>query len=262
MGHRALADRRILITGASSGIGRSLAKELAPFGPNLLLVARQRKPLEQLAEELLTRGAANALVFAGDITDPQTREAVFQQVHADWSALDLLINNAGISAHGRFVDNSESTLRQILEVNFFAATELTRLAIPMLRKGEDPLIVNVGSILGHRGIPFNSEYCASKFALRGWSEALRPELNREDIDLLLVSPGSTDTKFFDHLLSGKGSLPWAESKGIAPEEVARQIVRGIQRRRPEIFPNWRGRSLVILNRFFPRLVDRIMRRYG
>ena len=262
MESRSLADRRILITGASSGIGHSLAKELAPYGSRLLLVARRQDALEKLAEEILTLGAADAKTFAGDVTDPKVRDAILQQVRTNWSAIDLLINNAGVSAHGRFVENSEPILRQIMEVNFFAATELTRQAIPLLRKGKDPLIVNVGSILGHRGTPLNSEYCASKFAMRGWSEAIRPELLKEGIELLLVSPGSTDTEFFDHLLSRQGPLPWGESKGIAPQQVARQIVRAIRRHRSEIYPNWRGRMLVMLNRFFPRLVDRLMQRYG
>jgi len=225
-------------------------------------VARSQKPLKTLADELLKLGAASAQAFVADVADSQSREAIVGQIHDQWGSLDLLVNNAGISAHGRFASNTEQTLRQIMEVNFFAAAELTRLAIPLLRKGQEPRVVNVGSILGHRGIPHNSEYCASKFALRGWSEALRPELRRDGIALLLVSPGTTDTEFFDHLVSQEDQLPWGKSKGISPEQVARQIVRGIERNRREIFPNWRGRLLVIVNRICPWLVDRLLRRYG
>ncbi len=257
-----IADRRILITGASSGIGRALARELAPHGPHLLLVARSQKTLETLADELLELGATSAQALVADVSDPQAREAVVGRIREQWGSLDLLVNNAGISAHGRFASQTEQTLRQIMEVNFFAAAELTRLTIPLLREGQDSMVVNVGSILGHRGIPHNSEYCASKFALRGWSEALRPELRREGISLLLVSPGTTDTEFFEHLVSQEGQLPWGKTRGISPEQVARQIVRGIERNRREIFPNWRGRLLVIVNRIFPWLVDRLMRRYG
>jgi len=262
MGRRSIIDRRILITGASSGIGRALARELAPHGPHLLLVARSQKPLEALADELLELGAASAQAFVADVADSKSREVLGQHLRQTWGSLDLLVNNAGISAHGRFKDSTEQTLRKIMEVNFFATVELTRLTIPLLRDGQDPMVVNVGSILGHRGIPHNSEYCASKFAMRGWSESIRPELNRDGIDLLLVSPGTTNTEFFDHLIAKQGQLPWGKSKGISPEQVARQIIRGIERGRREIFPNWRGRLFVMLNRFCPRLVDRLMQRYG
>ncbi len=261
-GPRFLAERRILLTGASSGIGRDLALQIAQHGAHLLLLARRQEALDQLTEELRSLGAGSATSLVGDISDPATRAAAIEKIQQDWGTLDLLINNAGVSALGRFSDGDEKTLRQIMEVNFFAYTELTRLALPWLEKGRDPMIVNVGSILGHRGIPHNSEYCASKFALRGWSEAIRPELARKHIDLLLVSPGTTETEFFDHLLARHGDTPWRKQKGIPSAQVAQQIILAIKRRRREIFPNRRGRALVLLNRFFPWLVDKIANRYG
>lgn len=261
-GRRFLKDRHILLTGASSGIGRDLALQLGRHGARIMIVARREQPLSELSEQLISLGADSAIPIVGDITDPTTRTAIFDKVKQLWGSLDLLINNAGISAHGRFEQNDETTLRRIMEVNFFACTELTRLAIPHLESGINPMIVNVDSILGHRGIPHNSEYCASKFALRGWSEAIRPELARKQIDLLLVSPGTTDTEFFDHLLAKQDSNPWPPQKGIPAAKVAAQIIRAIQNRRHEIYPNWRGRALVLLNRFCPRLVDAIMTRYG
>jgi len=262
MGRRSLADRRILLTGASSGIGRALALQLAPLGTRLLLLARSESLLRELAAELKRLGAASAEPIVGDVTDAKLRRAVAIRITDDWGGLDLLINNAGVSAHGRFDGSSSEVLRQIMEVNFFAAAELLRATLPQLKVGEDPLVVNIGSILGHRGVPFNSEYCASKFALRGWSEAIRPELARDGIDLLHVSPGTTDTEFFEHLIFQGEKLPWGKQQGLSAEKVAAQIVRAIEVRRQEIFPNWRGRFLGLLNRLSPRLVDRIMERYG
>src|SRR5690606_3285712 len=110
------------------------------------------------------------------------------------------VNNAGISAHGDFASEAPEVTRQIFEVNFFAALALTRGALPLLCEGRSPMVVNVGSILGHRGIPFHAAYCASKFALAGWSESLRAELNPHRIDVLMVSPGTTDTPFSNHLV--------------------------------------------------------------
>jgi len=261
MGPHFLKNRHLLLTGASSGIGRDLALQIAPHGAKLLIIARNEQKLNQLTAEITSLGS-ECTPLVGDITDPANRAQAIAHIQQHWQTLDLLINNAGISAHGRFEANDEQTLRRIMEVNFFACTELTRHAIPLLEAGQNPMIVNVSSILGHRGIPHNSEYCASKFALHGWSEAIRPELTRKKIDLLLVSPGTTETEFFDHLIAKQDNSPWPPQKGIPSAKVAEQILHAIQHRRHEIYPNWRGRALVLLNRFCPRLVDAIMTRYG
>jgi short-subunit dehydrogenase len=262
MRQRSLHQRRVVITGASSGVGRALAMEMAPYSTRLILVARSEQPLAELTDELIKRGAAATEAVVGDVTDPAVRSRIVERVNELWGGLDILVNNAGISAHARFADSSEATLRKIMEVNFFAAVELTRQSLPMLRMGDDSLVVNVGSVLGHRGAPLNSEYSASKFALRGWSEALRAELSRDAVGVLVVSPGTIDTDFFDHLVARAEPMPWGKQKGISPEVAARQIVRAIRLRRREIYPNWRGRMLVWLNRCCPGLVDRLMSRYG
>jgi short-subunit dehydrogenase len=262
MARRTLENRRILLTGASRGVGRELALELARHKSQLLIVARNGDALHTLVAELLSEGAVSAKAIVGDVTDADFRRTLIEKVQTEWQSLDVLVNNAGVSAHGHFDGHDEAILRQIMEVNFYAPTELTRLALPLLASGHDSLIVNIGSILGHRGMPYNSEYSASKFALRGWSEALRTELYGRGVDVLLVSPGTIDTEFFDHLLAKADSLPWGKQKGIPADAVARQIVRAIELRRTEIYPNWRGRLLVAVNRWAPRLVDRVMNRFG
>jgi short-subunit dehydrogenase len=262
MARRVLENRRILLTGASRGVGRELAREFARRHAQLLLVARSGDPLQSLVPELLSLGARSAAAFVGDVTDSDFRATVIGKIHKSWQGLDVLVNNAGVSAHGHFDAHDEAVLRQIMEVNFYAPTELTRLSLPLLAEGDDPVIVNIGSILGHRGMPHNSEYSASKFALRGWTEALRTELYGRGIDVLLVSPGTIDSEFFDHLLAKSDWIPWGKQKGISPSAAARQIVRAIELRRTEIYPNWRGRLLVAVNRWAPRLVDRVMNRFG
>jgi short-subunit dehydrogenase len=259
MARRSLDGCRVIITGASSGIGRQLALALARRGARLLLSARTRSALEEVATEC-NRLQGEATFLAGDVTDAVYRDSLVQSAVSQFGGLDVLINNAGISAHNPFSAGDAASSRRIMEVNYFAATELTRRALPELRKGQKPAIVNMGSILGHRGIPFNSEYAASKFALRGWTESLRAELAAEGIDVLLVSPGTTDTEFFDHLIAKRGELPWAKGKAISAADVAEQSVRALERGRREIFPNWRGRLLVIGNRIVPAAVDWAMRR--
>ena len=265
MGRHTLHGRRTLLTGASSGIGRCIAVELARCGARLVLLARRREQLEQIAGELATNfgsSGAKIEIVVGDVTDGTVRSSALALAESSFGGLDLLINNAGVSAHGRFADSSPDRLRQIMEVNFFAAAELTRESIGMLRVANDPLVVNIGSILGHRGIPHNSEYVASKFALRGLSEAMRPELAKLGIDLLLVSPGTTNTEFFDHLIDKQGELPWKSAAGVSPEAVARATIRAIERHKREIIPSWSGRALVWLNRMLPGVLDRWMRKYG
>ncbi|HEX6961814.1 MAG TPA: SDR family NAD(P)-dependent oxidoreductase [Lacipirellula sp.] len=261
MVRRTLEGRRVLITGASGGIGRELALALARRRALLSLSARRSEQLSEVASECDRLGAI-AHHLAGDITEAAYREALLERAADAFGGLDVLVNNAGVSAHGRFAEGDEPTLRRIMEVNFFAAAELTRQALPLLRQGAQPAIVSIGSILGHRAAPLNSEYAASKFALRGWSEALRAELAGEGIGVLLVSPGTTETEFFDHLLAKHGDLPWGKAKGIPAAAVAEQTVRALERGRREIFPNWRGRALVVANRLLPGVVDRVMTRLG
>jgi short-subunit dehydrogenase len=254
---RSLAESRIIITGASSGIGRELALALARRGARLLLSARRVELLASLADEC-RRFGAQVEFLAGDVTDGAYRAGLIDRAAISFSGLDILVNNAGVSAHGPFTESDEATLRRIMEVNFFAAVELTRGALPLLAAGRRPAVVNVGSILGHRGVPLNSEYAASKFALRGWSEALRAELAPRGIDVLLVSPGTTETEFFEHLIAKHGELQWGKVKAISATAVAEQTVRALERGRREIFPNWRGHALVVANRLFPGLVERAM----
>ena len=199
-------------------------------------------------------GQKCVLVIAGDITDAAILDKIVQSTQTQWQAIDLLIHSAGVSAHGCFEDSEAATLRQIMEVNFFSVVQLTRQMLPLLDAGDDPRIVLLGSILGHCAVPFNSEYVASKHALRGWSQSLQAELHGQGIGVLLVSPGTTETEFFDHLLVQQTAMPWRAQQGISAERVAQQTVRAILRKKREIYPNWRGRLLVGIHRLFPGLV--------
>jgi short-subunit dehydrogenase len=260
MPKRDLTGRRALITGASSGIGRALAIELARRGTDVVLFARRADRLTEVAAQIQQLGQ-RAPCVAGDVTDPAARLNALDAAQSELGGLDILINNAGIAAHGRFAESDPARVRPLMEVNYFAPVEFIREAIPLLIHGRHPLIVNIGSILGERAAPHKAEYSASKFALHGFTEAVRPELARLGIDVLLVAPGPTQSEHFDKLLEDKG-LPWREPRRMPADEVARQIVHAIERGRSKIVIGWPSRLWLLLNRLAPRLVDRIMKRYS
>ena len=261
MPHRYLTDRRALVTGGSSGIGRALAIELARRGVDVVLLARREERLTEVAQQIAQLGR-RAIPVVGDVTDPAARRRALDAAQQELGGLDILVNNAGIAAHGRFAEADPGRLRPIMEVNFFAPVELIRESLPLLRAGRQPIVVNVGSILGERGCPHKSEYSASKFALHGFSEAVRPELAVLGIDVLVVAAGPTETEHFDVLIEDKGDLPWGNPRRKPAAEVARSIVRAIERNKHEVITSWRGWLWVLLNRLWPRLADRIMARYG
>lgn len=261
MARRTIEGARVIVTGASSGIGKALAIELANHGATLLITARREPLLNDLAANLRDRGA-QVEVVAGDLTDADVRAKVVQQTLDTFGGIDILINNAGVGALGRFMNADEQRLRQVMEVNFFAPAELTRMAMPALRNGTNPMVVNIGSILGHRALPRMSEYCASKFALTGLSESLRAECVQMGIDVLLVSPGTTQSEFQEQMVERQGETPWSMSAGVTAEVVAKRVVRAMQAGRRHIVPDVRGWLLVFANRMIPSLVDRWIARYG
>ncbi len=260
MPYRSLSALRVLVTGASSGIGRELVLELARQGSRVVAMARREERLVALEREAKSHGHS-IHIFAGDVTDSRLRLAALEFCQEKLGGLDCLVNNAGIGAIGPFDQGDEERLRKILEVNFFAPVEFTRAALTLLRKGTHPLIVNVISVLGHRAVPFKSEYCASKFALHGFSDALRAELAREKMDVLLVSPGTTQSEFFDHVLGDKAK-PRGRFGAMTPAKVARRIAWAMRSGRHEIILPLSGRLLVWLDRLCPPLADRLVAWFG
>ena len=260
MAKREIQGSRAIVTGASSGIGRAVALELAGQGAAVVAVARREDRLRRLAEEIVA-GGSRVETIAGDITDPAIRRQAVDTVTSSFGGLDILVNNAGIGATGLFKDASAERLRRLMEVNFFALVEMTRIALPVLRQGTRPIVVNVSSILGHRGVPHNSEYSASKFAVQGFSESIRAEFIHDGIDVLVVSPGTTETEFFDRVVENTGEPTWPEHAAVSAAEVARRTVRAIRRGRHEILPYRWGKVLCWMNRLSPRFVDWLMARY-
>lgn len=260
MGHRrTIAGSRMLITGASQGIGRALAVLTAQRGGKVLAVARSAELLTELAKEVRGKGGVIESVQA-DITSAADRQKMAEAAQRHFGGLDILVNNAGIGATGHFADADPTRLRKIMEVNFFALTETTRVFLPMLTQGNRPAVVNISSIAGKRGIPARSEYSASKFAVQGFSEALRAEVAKDGIDVLVVCPGLTQTNFSQNMIEQKAIMQFDHLRGMTSEQVAAAIIRTMERGKNEVCLSFKGKLLVLVCRFFPRLADFIVKK--
>jgi short-subunit dehydrogenase len=255
-----LTGARIILTGASSGIGHALALRLAEQGGRLVLASRNQERLAALADAVRARGGS-AVALPTDVTDPAQRARLIEQALEALGGLDILINNAGVGARGFFEDVSEERLRRIMEVNFFAATELTRSALPHLRRGRQPMIVNVASVLGRRAIPGMAEYCASKFALVGWSEAVRPELARHGAHVLVVCPGGIETEFDTNMIE-RGRPMARRWRRMSADRCAQLIVAAMRRRKNEVVITAEAKLALWVNRAAPRLLDWVLTRYA
>lgn len=250
-----------VVTGASSGIGRCLCERLVDAGCDVIAVARRSDRLSELSDRAAQSGGEGRLDWiAGDITDEKVHCEIESMICVRGGRLDLLVNNAGIGGIGPFEDAQQSRLRKIMEVNFFAPAELTRRLLPMLRASSDAVICNVGSVLGHRAVPDKSEYCASKFAMHGWSDALRAELADVPIQVTLVSPSTTRSEFFDALVESDGDTK-SKSIGSWPaERVAASMLRAIRKRRAEVVLSAGGKLLVYADRLCPPLMNWALRK--
>ena len=259
MARRALNGLRVLVTGASQGIGRGLAVVAARKGCKVIAAARSVELLAELAAEVRATGGIIETVVA-DVTSPEDRAAMVAAAEKHFGGIDVLINNAGIGATGHFIDSKPETLRQIFEVNFFGTAETIRAFLPTLKKGVTPAIVNISSVVGRRALPARGLYSASKFAVQGFSEAIRAELTKDGIDVIVVNPGLTKTNFSTNMLEAKARMPMDHMRGMTSEEVAEATLKALAAGTPEVTLTLRGNLLVAFTRFAPWVIDYFAKR--
>jgi short-subunit dehydrogenase len=253
-------NRVVILTGASQGIGRATAYELARAGCKLVLAARSVDPLQTLADELRAKGC-EAAAIPTDIGDTTQATALAHQTVETFGRIDIVINNAAIGARDRVIDLSEAEARRVMEVNYFGPVSLIRAAIPYLRANpEGGLIINVSSIVGRRAMPGIAAYCASKAALEKMAESLRLELRAENIRISTVYPGVTATRFNDNSL-GRGQGGRGRTSGVPPERVARAILKTIRREQRDVFITLFDRAFVTASMLWPWFMDQLLSRY-
>lgn len=254
MARRKLAGLRVLVSGASQGIGRALVAEAALRGMKVLAAARSEALLEELAAEVRKSNGVVETVVA-DVTRPEDRQAMVDAAVRHFGGLDILINNAGIGATAHFMDSDPEILRKIFETNFFGTTETTRVFLSLLKQGVTPAIVNISSVVGKRAWPARSYYSSSKFAVAGFSESIRAELAKDGIDVIVVSPGLTQTNFSKNMLEQKAKLQLDHLRGMSSEDVARAVLRAVELGSADVTLTFKGRLLVLVNRLIPWFID-------
>jgi NAD(P)-dependent dehydrogenase (short-subunit alcohol dehydrogenase family) len=259
-------ERSVIITGASTGIGRALAVALAARGARVALAARDAAALEETAALCRAASAeAQAIVVPTDVADPESCRRLVESTVAAFGGIDVLVNNAGISMWARFEDVTDlSIFERMIRVNYLGALYCTHYALPHLRARRG-LLVAVSSLTGKTGVPTRSGYAASKHAMQGFFDSLRVELRGSGVDVLVVSPGfvATDIRARAFGPDGKplAASPREESQGTMPlEECVAQIVRAMERRDRELVMTAQARVGMWLKLIAPGLVDRIAAR--
>ena len=250
-----ISGKVILITGASEGIGAACVESLRRRGAKLSLVARSEDRLKQV-------GGADALITAGDLTDPEVRRRAVDATLERFGALDILINNAGVGLYEPTCRAEMSDIRAMMELNLIVPIALIQLVVPHMARQRSGVIVNVSSIAGKVTLPWLTVYSASKYALGSLTDGLRMELKGKGIHTITVCPGYVKTGFHDHVLSGRApdSMQRSRKAAITASQCAEAIARGVEKRKRTVMAPRVGWVLVVLERLFPSLVDWQLRR--
>ena len=252
-------NKVVIVTGASSGIGKATALEFAKMGAKVVLAARSEDKLRSVVDEINSLGG-EAIYVVTDVSCETDCRLLAEKAVETYGGIDILINNAGISMRALFSEVDLSVLRQLMDVNFWGTVYCTKYALPYLLKGKGSL-VGVSSIAGFHGLPGRTGYSASKFAMHGFLETIRIENLKKGLHVMIISPGFTATEIRYHALKADGSeqkdSPRDENNMDTPEYVARWIVKGIVKRKRNKHLTWEGRLTAMFQRIIPDFVDKV-----
>ena len=223
-----------LITGASKGIGKAIAKQLALQGYDLLLVARSSDLLQQTADEIKNTSKRDCRFLAIDLGKPDAAMAVYNWCISNQFDITVLINNAGYGLSGSFEKYSVEEHREMLQVNILTLVELTSLFLPELKKQKAAYILNIGSTASYQAVPLLSAYAASKAFVLNFSRGLYQELKKTSVSVTCVCPGPTDTNFVNRANVGVKGQKTAERFNMTPEAVAQIAIKSLFARKSEV----------------------------
>ena len=255
-----MKDKVVIITGGSSGIGKACAVEFGRRGAKVVISGRNQQRLDAALEELRAE-SIECLGVISDVAIEQDSIVLVNQTIERYGQIDVLVNNAGISMRSLFSDCDPSVIKKVMEINFYGAVYATKYALPNIKQTKGS-IIGISSIAGYRGLPARTGYSASKFAMQGFFEALRTELLKEDVHVLVACPGFTESNIRNTALVGdghaQGESPRDEGKMMKADEVAVHICNATQKRKRDLVLTSQGKLTVFLNKFFPSFMDKMV----
>ena len=256
---KTLANKVVIITGASSGIGEAMAKEYAAQGAKVVLGARSVQKLQLLAGDIRSKGG-QAVYCGVDVTDPAECKELIDTAVREFGGIDVLICNAGISMRAIFDDVELDVLHKLMDVNFWGTVNCCKYALPYLQASKGS-IVGISSVAGLHGLPGRTGYSASKYAMTGFLETLRIENLKKGLHVMIACPGFTASNVRFSALTADGSqqgeTPRDEAKMMTADEVARIVATGILKRKRLCLMENEGRATHFVKKFAPAFLDRM-----
>jgi NAD(P)-dependent dehydrogenase (short-subunit alcohol dehydrogenase family) len=253
----------VVITGASSGIGRAAAREFARHGAHVVVAARRANLLQDVADECQQLSGKDALAVPTDVTDEQAVQSLARQAFEHFGHIDVWINNAGVGAYGRFEEVPSEVYRRVIETNLFGTTYGARAVLPYFRDQGHGVLINNASMIATASGPYYSAYAASKFGIRALGESLRAEINvldKANIDICTIMPATIDTPFFHHSANYSGRAVRALPPVYTPEMVAHTMYRCVIKPQREVFVGSAGRMIGSLHGVAPALTEPMLAR--
>jgi short-subunit dehydrogenase len=256
-------DKVVWITGASSGIGEALALTFAGRGARLILSARREEELKRVGA-LTKLPELDLLLLPFDLSDTKNASGLAAQVMNKFGRIDILVNNGGYSQRGEAMETSVEIDRELMEVNYFSYVSLTKAVLPYMKRQKNGQLIIVSSIAGKFGFFLRTSYSAAKHALHGFFDSLRLETERFGIKTLIVCPGKIKTNISYNAVTAEGkkhnTMDQSHEDATSPEECARQIIKGIEQNKEEIYIGGKEILMVYIKRFFPALFGRLVRK--
>lgn len=255
-----LNQKIVIITGASSGIGKALAFEFGSAGAKIVITGRNENTLLEVSQQLTAQKIENIAVIA-DAANESDNQKMIDKTIAKFGKIDVLINNAGITMRALFEEADLNVIKQVMDTNFYGAVYATKYALPHILASKGAIIA-ISSINGYRGTPARTGYTASKFAMNGFFEALRTEVSHRGVHILVVSPGFTESNIRKKALSKngepQGESPRKENNMMSAETVAKYTLKALRHRKRDLILTLEGKAVVWLNKFFPKIMDKIV----
>lgn len=255
-----IEGKTIWVTGASSGIGKSLAIALSSYQCQIVISSRNEEDL--LKVRALCDGSDNIAILPLDLNDHGAMEEIAQKAISIFGKIDVLVNNAGISQRSLIMDTQLEVYEQLMNINYLGTVALSKALLPHFIANNSGHFVTVTSLMGKFGSPYRSGYCGAKHALHGFFDVMRMEHEKDGVKVTMVCPGFVQTNVARNALTGDGSPQQnddvATQNGITPELAAKNIIRALEKERYEVYIGGKEVNGIYLKRFFPKLLHKMV----